>query len=175
MHSTTSARPSSFTFCRSRWMQASSTPNRALILQAVWACLLLTPGNFESLVSLFGVASWLFYGSTGLGLMILRYTDPDHPRPYSVHGYPLTPVLLVLISSYLVISSVATAVVPSLLALAGSLLPIPTYFILRRLGWIKERQRGEPQQFIHLNVDAEAAATSEEHVEIEESTLKASS
>ena len=64
----------------SRW----DTPHIALLAQGALGVLLIwTPGlNLPSLLSYVGVASWMYYGSTGLAVLVLRRTEPELHRPF---------------------------------------------------------------------------------------------
>jgi basic amino acid/polyamine antiporter, APA family len=72
------------------------TPGGALIFQAILASLFALSGTFEDLTSLFIFAGWIFYGMATVGLFVLRYREPDMPRPYRCWGYPWVPGLFVL-------------------------------------------------------------------------------
>ena len=41
-------------------------------------------GNIESLINSFNAALWVFYGLVFVGLLIMRVTHRNHPRPYKV-------------------------------------------------------------------------------------------
>eukprot|EP01065_Artemidia_motanka_P046650 TRINITY_DN7116_c0_g1_i1.p1 TRINITY_DN7116_c0_g1~~TRINITY_DN7116_c0_g1_i1.p1 ORF type:complete len:509 (+),score=108.86 TRINITY_DN7116_c0_g1_i1:52-1527(+) len=60
------------------------TPVAAIALQALMAAALICVGDFESLVSYFGVAAWLFYGTSVAAVVVLRRSEPDLPRPFKV-------------------------------------------------------------------------------------------
>lgn len=80
------------------------TPTRALLLQGLMACgLVLALGNdahaFERLFSyaIFGV--WAFYGITALGVIVLRFRQPDLPRPFRTPVYPWVPLAFGLVAA----------------------------------------------------------------------------
>ncbi len=72
------------------------TPARALIFQGCMASVLALTGTFEDLYSLFIFASWIFYAATTAAVIVLRYKEPELPRPYRAWGYPYLPGLFVL-------------------------------------------------------------------------------
>jgi amino acid transporter len=45
-----------------------------------------------------GFAYWIFSALVPLALVILRYKDPERPRPFRVLLYPLTPLLFFIAS-----------------------------------------------------------------------------
>ncbi|KAI8504398.1 b(0,+)-type amino acid transporter 1 [Branchiostoma belcheri] len=80
------------------------TPSPALIFNAVLSVLMILPSNFDVLVNYFSFAAWMFYGGTFLGLIVLRFTKPDMPRPYKV---PIGIAIVVTVASaYLVVAPV---------------------------------------------------------------------
>lgn len=67
------------------------TPSVAILLQAGWSIALVWSGSFDQLTDMLVFASFIFYGATALGVIILRRRQPDLPRPYRVIGYPFIP------------------------------------------------------------------------------------
>ena len=41
-------------------------------------------GTIDSLIDFFSFTAWIFYGGAMLALIVMRFTKPDHPRPYKV-------------------------------------------------------------------------------------------
>jgi APA family basic amino acid/polyamine antiporter len=72
------------------------TPSRALLFQGCLASILALTGTFEDLYSLFIFASWIFYAAATASVIVLRYKEPNLPRPYRAWGYPVLPALFVL-------------------------------------------------------------------------------
>jgi amino acid transporter len=93
-----------------RWDERRQTPARSLWLQA-GATLALVAGlglnrdAFERLVTFTAPLFWGFLLLAGASLFVLRYRDPDVPRPYRVAGYPLTPALFCTSSLFMVYAS----------------------------------------------------------------------
>jgi APA family basic amino acid/polyamine antiporter len=73
-----------------------NTPNAALWMQGVWACLLVLSGSFDQLTDMLIFAAFFFYGATAFGVFVMRRKEPDTVRPYRVLGYPFVPALFVL-------------------------------------------------------------------------------
>ncbi|GAB3973403.1 amino acid permease [Spirosoma terrae] len=67
------------------------TPSVAILLQAGWSIALVWSGSFDQLTDMLVFASFIFYGATALGVIILRRQQPDLSRPYRVIGYPFIP------------------------------------------------------------------------------------
>ncbi|GAB4039001.1 APC family permease [Spirosoma jeollabukense] len=68
------------------------TPSVAILLQSVWSVVLVWSGSFDQLTDMLVFASFIFYGATALGVILLRYKQPDLLRPYRTIGYPIVPV-----------------------------------------------------------------------------------
>ena len=81
----------------------SNTPNAAIWIQGVWACLLVLSGSFDQLTDMLIFAAFFFYGATAFAVFILRVKEPDLPRPYKVIGYPVVPALFVLFCVALIV------------------------------------------------------------------------
>jgi basic amino acid/polyamine antiporter, APA family len=80
-----------------------NTPNNAIWMQGIWACLLVLSGTFDQLTDMLIFAAFFFYGATALGVFILRKREPDAERPYRVWGYPFVPAIFVIFCIALVI------------------------------------------------------------------------
>lgn len=78
------------------------TPGNAILLQAGVALLLVFTASFESLLLFIGYTLTLFSLLTVAGLMVLRHRDPRPELPYRTWGYPLTPLLFILLSLWMV-------------------------------------------------------------------------
>lgn len=78
----------------------------------------------------------MFYVLTIIGIFILRRTKPDHPRPYKAFGYPVLPIVYIVMGTsfcLLLIIYKPDFTWPGLIiTLAG----IPVYYWTRRKGKI---------------------------------------
>ena len=118
------------------------TPGNALILNAVWTIILIITGSFDILTDMVVFVSWFFYGSTALGVFILRKKIPHHPRPYKVWGYPLVPLFFVLFTMFFLVFTLykdvsnyqrgAVPVINSLLGTIITCIGIPVYYLSRK-------------------------------------------
>jgi APA family basic amino acid/polyamine antiporter len=92
------ARDGLFLRSLSRVSPRTHVPIGALIVQAVWACLLVVAfsSSFDTLTdyAIFGL--WIFYGLVTAAVFILRRKLPEADRPYRAWGYPVVPVLFLL-------------------------------------------------------------------------------
>ncbi len=92
------ARDGLFLRSLSRVSSRTHVPTGALVVQAVWACILVIvfSSSFDTLTdyAIFGL--WIFYGLVTAAVFILRRKMPDAERPYRAWGYPLVPILFIL-------------------------------------------------------------------------------
>jgi APA family basic amino acid/polyamine antiporter len=79
------------------------TPARAIAVQTAWAIILiLFWGTFENLISYVVFTDWIFFALAATGVFILRRKRPDAERPYRTLGYPVTPLIFIVISVWFV-------------------------------------------------------------------------
>ncbi len=117
------------------------TPANALILQAVWTCVLVISGTFDILTDMLIFVSWIFYAAGAYGLFVLRKKMPDVARPYKVWGYPYVPAIFVIFATLFVILTIysdivnyiegKTEIINSIFGIFLVLLGIPFYFYFK--------------------------------------------
>jgi APA family basic amino acid/polyamine antiporter len=81
------------------------TPHVALLVQGVWAIVLVAAGTYEQLLTYVIFAAFVFYALTAFAVVVLRRTMPDAPRPYRVFGYPYVPIIFVLGSAWFLVNT----------------------------------------------------------------------
>jgi APA family basic amino acid/polyamine antiporter len=77
------------------------TPAVSLMFQMVWTCILCLSGSYGQLLDYTMFAVLVFYILTLIGLFVLRRTQPDALRPYRAFGYPVLPVIYILMALYI--------------------------------------------------------------------------
>jgi basic amino acid/polyamine antiporter, APA family len=130
-------------FRRVGTLNEHKVPAWGLLLQGIWAAVLILPRTFNSTTGSYGnlygdlltyvvSAALIFYILTIAGLFRLRTTRPDVNRPYRAIGYPIVPALYILGAAVilLVLFTYQTATTwPGLvIILAG----VPAYLLWRR-------------------------------------------
>jgi len=111
------------------------TPHFAIAAQAVWAAALLISGSYETLLDYAMFALWLSYGVMVAGVMVLRHTHPQTPRPYRMWGYPVTPLLFLIFTAAFLGNMLIKRPIPSFAGLLLIISGIPVYFIWLRRRW----------------------------------------
>ncbi|HEX5871219.1 MAG TPA: APC family permease [Longimicrobium sp.] len=128
-------------------LNAQRVPGFALAAQGVWASLLTLPrtvttdpvtgepvfGNvYTQLLEYIVSADLVFYGLMVAAVFVARRRWPDAPRPYRTFGYPVTPLIYLVIAALLVIDlawlAPQTSGMGYLLVLTG----VPVYLLWRR-------------------------------------------
>jgi basic amino acid/polyamine antiporter, APA family len=111
---------------------AYRTPGVSILLLSGWSAVVVLSGRYEQLFTYVIFASWILYGMTTAAVIVLRFKKPDLPRPYKTLGYPVLPVLFVLVAISLVISTLFDSPRESLLGLVFIFLGLPFYFYWKR-------------------------------------------
>jgi len=109
--------------------QNSGSPVPAILLLTFVSCLMLVPSasSMNSLILLFSQAQWIMYGSSILGVVILRLRQPDLKRPYKV--FIGVPIFMTLVSVFLVIVPFFRSPLASALVFVFILLGLPVYLV----------------------------------------------
>jgi APA family basic amino acid/polyamine antiporter len=98
------------------------TPHRAIVLQAIWAAVLVWTGSYRALFTRVIYTEWIFFALMALGLVLARRQSGYQPR-YRVWGYPVLPVFFALASIAVVINQVLSdpgnSAIGLLMVLAG--------------------------------------------------------
>lgn len=108
------------------------TPSNALLIQGIWASVLVLSGSFDQLTDMLIFAAFIFYGAGAYGVFVLRRKLKDVPRPYKVFGYPFVPALFVIFCAALVIISVVEKPREAGIGAALILTGVPVYFYMRK-------------------------------------------
>ena len=77
------------------------TPAVSLMVQMVWTCALCVSGSYSQLLDYIIFAVLVFYILTIIGLFVLRRTHADAERPYRAIGYPLLPVVYIVMALFI--------------------------------------------------------------------------
>ncbi len=127
-------------------LNRAHVPAVGLVLQCVWACLLVLPRTrtvdaagavqygslYSNLLEYVIFAVLLFYVITIAGLFVLRRRQPDAERPYRAFGYPVVPLFYLAGASLVVLALLAYRTKTTWPGLLLVLTGIPVYFLWRR-------------------------------------------
>jgi basic amino acid/polyamine antiporter, APA family len=76
-------------------------PAYAILFQLTVASLMLLTRSFEAVLEFIQFSLLFCSFFTVLGVIKLRITHPDLPRPYRVWGYPFTPLVFLLVTGFM--------------------------------------------------------------------------
>lgn len=108
------------------------TPGTSLILLSLWSAVLVLSGRYDDLYTLVIFPSWILYAMATASVIVLRRKRPEMHRPYRALGYPVVPVLFVLVACALIVSTLLQSPRESLLGLAIILAGLPFYLHWKR-------------------------------------------
>ena len=96
-------------------LNRAKVPAWGLVLQGVWAALLVVVRTYDPRTKTYGniytdlleyviAVALIFYIATIAGVFRLRAKRPDAPRPYRAFGYPIVPALYIAGASVILIA-----------------------------------------------------------------------
>ncbi len=124
-------------------------PVTAVLMQAAWACVLAASGTYDQLTDYVIFASWIFYGLVTSAVFVLRVKAPELSRPYKTLGYPVVPLVFVVVACWLVMNTLINRPVESVAGLVLVALGLPVYFYFsasRHSAMARERDMPSHQQ-----------------------------
>jgi APA family basic amino acid/polyamine antiporter len=114
-------------------------PAAGLVLQGLWAILLVFSGTYNELLDFVIFAVLLFYVLTVVGLFVLRVRQPNAERPTKAFGYPIVPALYVLLCAAICVDLLIVKPKFTWPGLIIVLTGIPVYVLWRVFGKKPER------------------------------------
>ena len=76
-------------------------PANALILQGLVTSIIIVSGRIDQIMQYAGFTLALFASLAVSCVIVLRIRSPDMPRPFRTWGYPLTPILFLSVSGWM--------------------------------------------------------------------------
>ncbi len=116
----------------------NGTPYTAILFQVIIVTLLVATGTFEKVLIYTQFSLLLSSFLTVLGLVVLRFREPNLARPYKVWAYPLTPMVFLAITLWMMVFVIRDKPRESLLGLLTVIAGLIIYFFSK-----------EPRQTIH--------------------------
>ncbi|WP_044642329.1 APC family permease [Risungbinella massiliensis] len=108
------------------------TPIFAIVLQIVLAIILMLLSDPNRLSDIAVFSTFLFYILAFLAVFILRKRHSGTPRPYSVPLYPIIPLVAIIGSLFVIISSLMNEPMGSLMVVGITLAGWPLYQFMNR-------------------------------------------
>ena len=108
------------------------TPAGAIVLQAAWAIGLTLTGTFSQLLGYVVFGDWIFFALIVGTLFVYRKREPGASDTFRMVGYPVLPILFIGVSTFVVVSTIASN--PANAAVGGGLIlvGVGVYFYWQR-------------------------------------------
>lgn len=113
-------------------VSVNHVPINGVLFQGVWASILALSGSFDTLTDYVVFGSWIFYALITSSIFIFRRKHPDAERPYRAWGYPVVPVVFLLVAGWLLVNTMVTAPQQSFIGIGLILLGLPVYYYLTK-------------------------------------------
>jgi APA family basic amino acid/polyamine antiporter len=124
-------------------LNKARVPGRSLLIQGIWACLLVLPRTFDRETGQYGnlysnlldyviSAALIFYVMAIAGVIRLRSSRPDAERPYRVWGYPIVPLIYIAGGTVVLLALFAYRPSSTWPGLVIVLCGLPIYLAVRR-------------------------------------------
>ena len=108
------------------------TPVPSLVVSAALSIVLILSGSFSQLTTLVVFSGMIFSTMVVASLFVLRRTMPNLHRPYRVWGYPVVPIVVLLLNFWLLFNSLMEDPRTSLIGLVVPVIGIPVYYWFSR-------------------------------------------
>jgi APA family basic amino acid/polyamine antiporter len=111
----------------------NQSPMASVIFQGMISIVLAFSGTFDQLTDAVVFSSWIFYALCAASLFKWRKQDKTKTfTGFKTPGYPLIPIVFVIVSTLLLMNTVITNPKPSLMGLGVILLGVPFYLFYFR-------------------------------------------
>jgi APA family basic amino acid/polyamine antiporter len=127
----------------SRLSPRTHVPIGALIVQGIWAGILTLSGSFDTLTDYVIFGSWIFYGLVTASVFLFRRRMPDAERPYRAWGYPVVPVLFLLVTAGLLINTLRATPRQAIIGLILIAIGLPVYWYWSRVNRVAFEKKME--------------------------------
>jgi APA family basic amino acid/polyamine antiporter len=113
-------------------LNKNSVPEFGLWIQCIIASLWALSGKYGNLLDMISFVVVVFYMLTIVGIFILRKKRPDAARPYKAFGYPVLPVIYIIMGLAFCILLIIYKPEYTWPGLIIALLGIPVYYMIAR-------------------------------------------
>jgi APA family basic amino acid/polyamine antiporter len=112
---------------------AFRTPANAIIVQSAWSIvLLLFWGTLENLITYTVSIEWIFFTLAAFGIFIFRKKYKNTERAYKTFGYPVTPLIFIIIITWFVINIMIHKPLHMAIGFGFLLLGVPLFLYFKR-------------------------------------------
>ncbi len=118
-------------FKKAKGLNKFSVPGYALWIQGLVSALWCMSGKYGDLLDMITCVVVVFYVLAIYGVIRLRRKRPDLERPYKAFGYPVLPVLYIILGVAFIVSLLLFKPTYSILGAVITLLGIPIYYLIK--------------------------------------------
>jgi len=108
-------------------------PLTALIVQAAWAVILVYSGSYDALTDYAIFAVLIFVALSTASVFVFRRRLPDAPRAYRTIGYPVVPVIFLIVAAWLIVNTFIATPGRALAGVGLMLAGLPFYWYWSRV------------------------------------------
>ncbi len=108
------------------------TPARSLVVQCTLASILTLSGTYDQLFTYVIFAGWIFYALGAAGIFIMRKRTGGPGKTFRVPGYPVVPIVFVIVATWFVVNTLIQQTADSLFGLLLFALGLPFFLYWRR-------------------------------------------
>ena len=110
----------------------AGVPAAAILFQLAVVTVLLFTQSFEAIIDYIQFSLTFCTFLAVLGVIVLRYTQPELKRPYRVWAYPLTPIIFLLVTGFMMFYLITQRPLQSLAGVATMLAGLVVFAVSRR-------------------------------------------
>lgn len=110
----------------------NGVPAIAILFQLFAVTIMILTQSFETVLNYIQFAITLSSFLAVLGVMVLRRTKPDLERPYRTWGYPVTPVIFLVVTAFMMLYLLLERPAESFAGLATLIAGLAIYFAANR-------------------------------------------
>ncbi len=111
------------------------TPDRAIIVQAIWSSVLVMTGSYRALFTRVIYTEWIFFALLALGVMIMR-RRPGYAPAWRMALVPAAPIVFIVVSLMIVVNQIRVDVASAAMGLGIVATGFPAYYF-----WAQRRPR----------------------------------
>ncbi len=110
-------------------LNKNAVPEYALWIQCAMSSLLCLSGKYGDLLTMVAFVGIIFYVLTIVGVFILRKKLPNAERPYRAFGYPVLPLIYIVLAIVFCVGLVWASPTYSLWGLGITCIGVPLYYL----------------------------------------------
>jgi APA family basic amino acid/polyamine antiporter len=115
-------------------VSVNHVPVAAVILMGCLSTILALIGSFDTLTDYVVFAMWIFYALITGSIFIYRRKFPHLERPYRAWGYPVVPIVFLLVAAWLLYRTVVDSPKQAVTGIVLILLGLPVFWYLNKYG-----------------------------------------